>query len=276
MSKFPLETLGHFVYLLLRPKSQTLVETKFWYLINMQIVLNHVSDQLSHLTGKRRNSTCRPLYHPNEATTSFVTYLFCLHLGKLKWFGLIQTKVRFMFCLSIGSQTKLLVSNWRLRLVSAWDTVTHWLNGACLCMQNDLPDGAVLVEVDEDDLASDTAPSIPAAESDVQMPLTNNGSHKSAVFERKKEKGRPAHTHIHPFNSPFSGTTQVSRYQKGKTNLDFTEVRDSDWQWHQPGHMQVGTLLQTDNHTSTPPLCFLQAGCPSCRPTNSVKARKAK
>ena len=25
----------------------------------------------------------------------------------------------------------------------------------------------------------------------------------------------------HPFNGPFSGTTQVSRYQKGKTNLDF-------------------------------------------------------
>jgi len=43
-------------------------------------------------------------------------------------------------------------------------------------------------------------------------------------------------------------------------------------QWHQLGHMQVCTLLQTDNHTSTPPLCFLQAGCPSCRPTNSVKA----
>jgi len=40
--------------------------------------------------------------------------------------------------------------------------------------------------------------------------------------------------------------------------------------------MQVSTLLQTDNHTSTPPLSFLQAGCPSCRPTNSVKALKEK
>jgi len=38
--------------------------------------------------------------------------------------------------------------------------------------------------------------------------------------------------------------------------------------------MQVCTSLQTDNHTSTPPLCFLQAGCPSCRPTNSVKVLK--
>jgi len=33
--------------------------------------------------------------------------------------------------------------------------------------------------------------------------------------------------------------------------------------------------LHTGNHTSTPPLSFLQAGCPSCRPTNSGKALKA-
>jgi len=51
--------------------------------------------------------------------------------------------------------------------------------------------------------------------------------------------------------------------------------RDSEWQWHQLGHMQVCTSLQADNHASTPPLSFLQAGCPSCRPTNSVKALKA-
>jgi len=64
----------------------------------------------------------------------------------------------------------------------------------------------------------------------------------------------------------------VSRYQKGKTNLAFTEAKDSEWQWHQLDHMQVCTLLETDNRTSTPPLSFLQAGCHSCRPTNSVKA----
>jgi len=39
--------------------------------------------------------------------------------------------------------------------------------------------------------------------------------------------------------------------------------------------MQVRTLLQTDNHASTPPLGFLQAGCLSCHPTNSIKALKA-
>jgi len=64
----------------------------------------------------------------------------------------------------------------------------------------------------------------------------------------------------------------VSQYQKGKTSLDFTEARDSEWQWHQL--VDACTSLQTDSHASTPPLSFLQAGCPSCRPTNSVKALK--
>jgi len=68
----------------------------------------------------------------------------------------------------------------------------------------------------------------------------------------------------------------VSQYQKGKTNLNFNEARDNEWQWHQLGHMQVCTSFQTDNHTSTPPLRFLQAGCPSCCPTNSIKALKGK
>ena len=49
------------------------------------------------------------------------------------------------------------------------------------------------------------------------------------------------HTHTHPFNGPFSGTTRVSRYHKGITNLDFNEARDRQWQWHQLGHMQVCT-----------------------------------
>ena len=77
------------------------------------------------------------------------------------------------------------------------------------------------------------------------------------------------HTHTHPLNGPLSGTTQVRQYRKGKTKLDFTEARDSEWQWHLLGHMQVCTSLQADNHTSTPPL-FLQAGCPpAAQPTVS-------
>ena len=73
-------------------------------------------------------------------------------------------------------------------------------------------------------------------------------------------------THTHTFNGPFSGTTQVSRYQKGKTNLDFTEARDSEWQWHPLGHMQVCTSLQSDNHASTLPLSFFTGRMPFLPP----------
>jgi len=52
------------------------------------------------------------------------------------------------------------------------------------------------------------------------------------------------------FNVPLSGATRMSQYQKGKTNLDFTEARDSEWQWLQLGYMQICTLLQTDNHAN--------------------------
>jgi len=84
---------------------------------------------------------------------------------------------------------------------------------------------------------------------------------------------RHTHTHtrltaLYPELPRWAGTIKV------KTNLDFTGARDSEWQRHRLGHMQVCTSLQTDNHASTPPLSFLQARCPSCRPTNSVKARK--
>ena len=74
------------------------------------------------------------------------------------------------------------------------------------------------------------------------------------------------HTHTHPFNGPFSRTTWVSWYQKGKTNLDFTVARDSERQWHQLGHMQVCTSLQTDNHASTPPLSVFTGRMPFLPP----------
>ena len=65
-------------------------------------------------------------------------------------------------------------------------------------------------------------------------------------------------------------TTRVSRYQKGKTNLDFTEARDSEWQWHQLGHMKVCTSLHTDNHASIPPLSFYKPDAlPAAQPTAS-------
>jgi len=64
----------------------------------------------------------------------------------------------------------------------------------------------------------------------------------------------------------LSRTTWVSQYQKGKTNLDFTEARDGEWQWHQLGHMQICTSLQTDNRASTSPLSFFTGRMPFLPP----------
>jgi len=72
----------------------------------------------------------------------------------------------------------------------------------------------------------------------------------------------------HTFNGPLSSTTRVSRYQNTKTNLDFTAARDSEWQWHQLGHMEVCTSLQIDKDASTTQLSLLQA-LPAVQPTAS-------
>jgi len=57
------------------------------------------------------------------------------------------------------------------------------------------------------------------------------------------------------------------RYQKGKTSLDLHEARDDrvfGIQWRQLEDMlTICTSLQTDNHTNTSSLKFLQAGCSS-------------
>jgi len=78
--------------------------------------------------------------------------------------------------------------------------------------------------------------------------------------------------HTHPFNSPFSGTAQVGRYKKGKTNLDFTEAGDSEWQWHQLGHMQVCTSLQTDDHASTSTTQFFAGQMPFLPPNQQCQS----
>ena len=82
-------------------------------------------------------------------------------------------------------------------------------------------------------------------------------------------------SYTHTFNGPLSGTTQVSRYQKGETNLDFTEARDSEWQWHQLGHMQVCTSLRTDKHASTPPLSFYRLDALPATPNQQRQSTNA-
>jgi len=68
----------------------------------------------------------------------------------------------------------------------------------------------------------------------------------------------------------------VSQYQKDKTHLDFAEARDSKWQWHQLGHMQVCTLLQTGNHASTSPLTFFTGWMPFLPPNQQGQSTEGK
>jgi len=78
------------------------------------------------------------------------------------------------------------------------------------------------------------------------------------------------------FNGPFSRTTRVSQHQKGKTNLDFTEARDSEWQWHQLGHMQVCTTLRAKNHASILPLSFIIDRMPFLLPNQQRQSTEGK
>ena len=72
----------------------------------------------------------------------------------------------------------------------------------------------------------------------------------------------------------FSGTTQVSWYQKGKTNLDFTEARDSEWQWHQLDQMQVCTSLQTTMPAPHHSVFYRPDALPATQPTVSKHWRQ--
>jgi len=92
------------------------------------------------------------------------------------------------------------------------------------------------------------------------------------------------HTHTHTtvlllfWN--MSRTTRVNRYQKGKTrkvktNLDLLEQEIVSGCGNCWATVYASLHLIPDNHANIPPLSFLQAGCPSCCPTNSIKALKA-
>jgi len=58
--------------------------------------------------------------------------------------------------------------------------------------------------------------------------------------------------------------------------LDFTGARDSEWQWHQLGRMQVCTSIQTDNHASTPPLEFSTGRMPFLLPNQQCQSTEGK
>jgi len=82
------------------------------------------------------------------------------------------------------------------------------------------------------------------------------------------------HTHTHLTalfpGLPRSAGEQVSRYQKGKTNLDFSEARDSKWQWHQLGYMRLHLAPDRQPHQHPTTLFFYRPDTlPATQPTVS-------
>ena len=96
-------------------------------------------------------------------------------------------------------------------------------------------------------------------------------AHRTLYVLRLRYAHTRTHTHTHPFNGLCPGLPWWAGTRKGKPNVDFSDARDSEWQWHQVGHMQVCTSLQTDNHASTPLLSFFYRpdALPAAQPTAS-------
>ena len=57
---------------------------------------------------------------------------------------------------------------------------------------------------------------------------------------------------LYPGLHGWAGTRKVKSGRYNQSGL--TGARDSEWQWHQLGHMQICTSSQTHNHASIPPL----------------------
>ena len=116
-----------------------------------------------------------------------------------------------------------------------------------------------------------TGPKFSYSHTTLKITKTLQTSIKALILLTSSTDKNPPHvgTHTRAFNGPLPGTARVSRCQKGKTNLDFTEAVASAERYASL-HLAPNRLPR--HH---PTAQFFQARYPSCRPTNSVKALKA-
>jgi len=95
---------------------------------------------------------------------------------------------------------------------------------------------------------------------------------RNAVLVKIRTATQLHTTTLHLFNSLFSRTTRISRYQKGKPFRILMKQGTMGWQWHQLDHMQIiCIILQTiNNHASISTLSFYGPNAlPAAQPTVS-------
>jgi len=93
----------------------------------------------------------------------------------------------------------------------------------------------------------------------LSLSLTHSLTHTHARMHARTHAH--THTHTHRFNGPFPRLTRWAGTRKVKPIWILLKQETVS------GSGIVCTSLQTDNHASPRPLSFLQARCPSCRPT---------
>ena len=80
------------------------------------------------------------------------------------------------------------------------------------------------------------------------------------------------HTHTHiRLTTLFPGLPRWACARKVKP-IWILLKQETEWQWLQLGHMQVCTLLQTDNHASNPPLIFFTSQMPFLPPNQQCQS----
>ena len=99
----------------------------------------------------------------------------------------------------------------------------------------------------------------------------------NTVCDNAIDNGNVYRTHKHPFNGSFTGTNRISWYRTGKVKPLYIVLKQQttsgsgiSWAICTSASSSRLKIMPAPHHSS-----FLQAGCPSCHPNNSVKALKA-
>jgi len=92
-------------------------------------------------------------------------------------------------------------------------------------------------------------------------------------FKKLYKKHTYIHTYIHTYTRLTALCLGLPGWA-GTRKVKPSEARGSEWQWHQLGDIKSAPRSRQITTPAPHHSSFLQAGCPSSCPTNSVKALK--